>query len=122
MEKKEAIQSFMKPDPTNADLFWDLYDAYEVERKDLGKRRIELLKQYVDLYDKYSDDLRDGIMTSIITQRKSLGKTVEKYYKKIKGKVGSLEASQFYQFEMYVLSGIRLSILDSMPFFGEYND
>ena len=36
-EKKAVVAEFIKVEGASKDAFWELYDAYETERKDLGK-------------------------------------------------------------------------------------
>jgi hypothetical protein len=50
MDKKSVVADFVKPSTAQKDAFWKLYDEYETKRKELGKQRIELLKQYADQY------------------------------------------------------------------------
>jgi len=117
MEKKEIIAGFLKLDENNP--FWAIYDEYETKRKELGKKRIELLKKYTTNYDNMSDAMADEIIKEIISQRKSTDKLIETYYGKVKKASGSKVAAQFYEIENYVLSGIRAEILESIPFIGE---
>ena len=119
MEKKAYVAEFIPMQTETAMVFWDIYNKYEAERKALGKKRIDLLLNYADKYETLSDQDTDQLIKDVMVQRKSLDKTIEKYYKQLKKNVGSQEAAQFYQIENYVLSAIRLSILESIPFFGE---
>ena len=50
MDKKAIVADFVQLSDTQKDAFWVLYDEYETKRKDLGKERIELLKQYAEQY------------------------------------------------------------------------
>jgi hypothetical protein len=43
MDKKAAVEEFVKPSDSQKDAFRKLYDEYETQRKDLDKQRIELL-------------------------------------------------------------------------------
>lgn len=43
-------------------------------------------------------------------------KLIVKYYKKIKKATSPIVATQFYQIENYILTGIRMEILDEIPF------
>ena len=119
MEKKTLVADFISLDEEKAVIFWDIYYEYEAERKLLGKKRVELLMDYADNYQNIDADKTDELVKAIMVQRKALDKSVEKYYKQLRKSVGSTEAAQFYQIEMYILSAIRLSILDAIPFFGE---
>lgn len=119
MEKKAVVSEFIAPSDATADAFWSIYDSYELERKALGKNRVEVLKNYVDSYGKTSDEQVDAIMTQILSLTNDNNKLIQKYYKKMKKSVSSVEAAEFYQVETYILSQIRVTILESIPFFGE---
>ena len=119
MEKKAIVEGFIKLDKTKSDAFWMTYEQYEVDRKDLGKKRIEILSDYAENYEKMSDEKMDEIVKMTLKQQKDLTKLIGKSYKKIKSTVGVKEATQFYQLETYLLAVIRTEILLSIPFIGE---
>jgi transcription termination factor NusB len=120
MEKKAMMAEFLNNEDDVT--FWALYDEYEVERKLLGQKRLQLLENYANNYGVMGDEQTDQLMKAIMTQKKSLDKLIDKYYKKIKKSSGSKEAAQFYQIENYILSAIRLEILSNIPFFDEFED
>lgn len=113
MEKRAAIEEMLDPDK-NADSFWKLYDQYELERKDLGKNRIDLLEQYAENYESMSNEDVDNLIKESMDLSMKTDKLINKYYKKIKNEVGSVPAAQFYQIEHYLLSEIRAAILGEM--------
>ena len=117
MEKKAIMYELIDNDADAA--FWTLYDQYEVERKLLGKKRLELLNNYARNYAIMTDEKAHELMKQIMVQKKSLDKLIDKYYKKIRKSSGTYKAAQFYQLENYILSAIRLEILDSIEFFEE---
>jgi hypothetical protein len=119
MEKKAIVTEFLQMDDSSYETFWTIYDAYETERKELGKNRISLLKKYAENYNQLTDEKIDELMADMIRQKSNLDKLVNKYYKKIKKSVGSKPAAQFLQVENYFLSAVRLSIFESIPFIGE---
>ncbi|MCJ7757729.1 MAG: hypothetical protein MUP24_06240 [Gillisia sp.] len=119
MEKKAMTLEFLNNEGDAA--FWTLYDEYEVERKLLGQKRLQLLQNYADNYGEMTDEKTDQLMKSMMTQKKSLDKLIDKYYKKIKKSSGSKIAAQFYQLENYILSAIRLKILENIQFFNEFD-
>ena len=120
MEKKVMMLEFINNEGDTA--FWTLYDAYEVERKLLGQKRLQILENYANNYGVMGDAETDQLMKAIMAQKKSLDKLIDTYYKKIKKSSGSKEAAQFYQLENYILSKIRLKIMDNIPFFDEFED
>jgi hypothetical protein len=118
MEKKAMTLEFLNNEDDVA--FWALYDEYEVERKLLGQKRLQILVNYANNYGVMGDEETDQLMKVVMTQKKSLDKLIDTYYKKIKKSSGSKVAAQFYQLENYILGAIRLKILDTIPFFDEF--
>ena len=122
MEKKEVFEYFIDLDGEAESNFWTLYDEYENSRKALGKTRIYLIKDYADNYDKLTPEKTDDLMKSMIQQKSSLDKLVNKYYKKIKKGSGTKAAAQFLQLETYILAAVRVEIMQTIPFIGEMDD
>jgi hypothetical protein len=115
MEKKAMVEEFVKVDAAQKDAFWKLYDEYESARKDLGKERIDLLKQYADNYSKLTNEAADAWTVKVIDLSKRTDALLVSYYNKIKKVTNPVVALQFYQVESYILSGIRLSLLEQLP-------
>src|SRR5882672_949230 len=55
MEKRQIVTEYMKLTDVEATGFWKEYDAYEAERKELGKQRLLLIKDYADHYTTLTD-------------------------------------------------------------------
>lgn len=120
MEKKTVVAEFLKLDST--DPFWSLYDEYELKRKELGKKRINLLSRYVDNYTTLGNDDYDDIIKNMISLRKSTDKLLDSYYAKVKKVSGSKTAAQFFQIEGYILIEIRSAIMEGIPYIGQFDN
>jgi hypothetical protein len=119
-EKKAIFADFIMPaDDAKKQAFWDLYDAYETERKALAKKRIDILEKYADTYLTLDDKSTDELIISMKNQGKAVEGLIDTYYKKMKKAVGTKQAAQFYQLEGYLLSVTRVYILGNIPFIGE---
>ncbi|WP_194776241.1 hypothetical protein [Pararhodonellum marinum] len=118
MEKKQAVAEFLNISP--GDPFWEIYDQYETERKALGKERIEAINQYAEKYTTMQDADYDQVVSTMISLKKRNDKLIEGYYKKVKKASGSKVATQFFQIEEYILSEIRASLMEAIPFIGEF--
>ena len=116
MEKKVMVAEFVQVNDAQKDAFWTLYDEYETARKDLAKRRIELLNQYVDNYDKLTNEFADSWTKEVIALGKKTDALLVTYYNKIKKVTSPVVALQFWQVEGYILTGIRMMILEGIPF------
>jgi hypothetical protein len=115
MEKKSMVAEFVKVDAAQKDAFWKLYDEYETNRKELAKKRIALLEQYVNDYSKMTNESADKWTTESISLGKKTDDLLVSYYNKIKKVTNPIVALQFWQVESYILTGIRLSILEELP-------
>jgi hypothetical protein len=116
MEKKAVVADFVQLSDAQKDVFWVLYDEYETERKELGKQRIELLKLYASEYLTMTSEQADAWTTKVINLQKKTDALIVNYYGKIKKATDGLVATQFYQIENYILTYIRMQILQEIPF------
>lgn len=119
MEKKEVVAAFVQPTEMQSLDFWALYDEYETARKENGKKRLQLLYQYAEQYYSMTDEQADAWTKEVIKLGAATDKLIATYYKKIKKVTSPTIATQFYQIEIYILTGIRMEILDEVPFLGE---
>ncbi len=119
MEKKTVVADFLKLEAT--DPFWAIYDEYETTRKELGKQRLELMNSYVTNYEKMDDAKYDELIKAMISLRKSNDKLVDQYYSKVKKTSGSKVAAQFFQIEAYFSNAIRNSIMEQIPYIGQFD-
>lgn len=119
MEKQVLVESFINPSPETAVEFWEVYEAYETERKELGKQKMVLLQKYVDTYGNTSDEDVTKLVSEMISLNNSSTKLINKYFKKLK-KVDAVEAGAFYQIESYIAAKVKAEILEQIPFFGEF--
>ena len=118
-EKKSVVADFIDLDPAVQDEFWKLYDAYEAERKNLGKERISLLKKYAEDYDGITPEQTDALLSKSQKIRNSRFKLIDSYHKKIKKVAGSKAAAQFYQLEGYFDAAVQMELYDNIPLIGE---
>jgi hypothetical protein len=121
MDKKATVAEFVHPSVTQKDAFWKIYDEYETKRKELGKQRIELLKQYANEYQKMNSEQADAWTKKVIALQQKTDKLIAEYYTKVKGISNGLVATQFYQIENFILTAIRAEILQEVPFLPKKN-
>jgi hypothetical protein len=119
MEKKAVVEAYVKVDAAQKDAFWKLYDEYETARKELGKTRIDLLTEYANGYDKFNNETAEAWTNKLLKQQASTDKLLVTYYKKVKKATNPVVALQFFQIESYILTMIRVNILNGIPFVQE---
>lgn len=118
-DKKEIISSFIKLEGKQKEEFEKLYNEYELARKELGKKRFALLQKYALEYENADEKKIDELMNQMFDLQAQTDKLIRTYYDKMKGKAGYKAAAQFSQVEAYLLSIVRLTLLEKIPFFGQ---
>lgn len=118
-EKKAIVAEFIVLEGAQKEAFWKLYDEYEIKRKELGRQRVAMLEKYAANYATLDDATTDQLIKEMTSLGVKTDKLIGTYYGKMKKSAGVKAAAQFVQFEAYVLSVVRASIMESIPFIGE---
>jgi hypothetical protein len=119
MDKKAMVAGFVNVDPAQKDAFWKLYDEYETSRKENGKKRIGLLEEYAKNYKNMTPEAADKWVNDVVKLQTATDELIVDYYNKIKKATNAVVALQFYQIETYILTAIRMEVLEGIPFVGE---
>lgn len=114
MEKRDIVAEFVELSEVQATEFWALYDEYENQRKELGKKKYQLLQSYVDDYGQVKPEDADAFMKQAIPLRIKSDKLTDNYYKKVKSKTDPIVAMQFYQIENYLADAIKMELLEDI--------
>jgi vacuolar-type H+-ATPase subunit I/STV1 len=118
-EKRDLVGQYLSLTPEELAKFAPLYDAYEMERKEIGKQRIQVISEYVNSYGTADDKKIDELTMKVIKINQESDKLTAKYYAKVKKAVGSKNAAKFFQIESYLAMSIKMSIWDNIPFIDE---
>ena len=116
MEKKAMVAEFVQVNAAQKDAFWKLYDEYETQRKVYGKQRLDLLESYNNNYQSMTNETADAWMKKALDLGKKTDALLLSYYNKIKKVTNPINALQFYQVELFILSGIRNQVMGELPF------
>ena len=114
MERRDIVAEFVELSEAQETEFWELYDEYENQRKELGKRKLQLLQRYVDDYGQVKPEDADSFMKQAIPLRIDSDKLIDNYYKKIKSRTDPIVAMQFYQIENYLSDAIKMELLEDI--------
>ena len=119
MEKKEVAIQLVSPAEEKAEAFWKLYDEYEVERKVIGRKRVDLLNKYAAMYSELNAENVGPLVKEAMEIRTKHDALIARYHKKISSQIDAVTAAQFYQLEHYFQSEINVAIYRSIPMVGE---
>lgn len=121
MQKKELISKHMKIEAGQADLFWKMYDEYEVARKAIGLKRVKNIELYAEKYDNLTNVDADALMKASFTVNADFIKLWEKTYKSMSKSISSVTAAQFIQAEMFFENMVRQELSMDIPLIGEFD-
>jgi hypothetical protein len=116
MGKKAMVDDFLKVVPAKQAAFWKVYDEYEAARKDLGKKRIDLLIKYANNNDSMAPETADSYLKDVIEQSEATDELIADYCRKVKKVTDPVTALKFYHIENYILTAIRNYIYSEIPF------
>lgn len=119
MEKKQIIIQFMKLTEAENAGFWKIYDEYEAERKELGKKRTTNIIDYANNYGKLTDAKATELVNSSFDIQNNLSKLLKKTYAKLSKVMSPIRAAQFVQLENYLETMVRMELSDDIPLIGE---
>jgi hypothetical protein len=116
VQKKAVYEENMDLSGVNADTFWKLYNEYEVERKKIGEKKVELLMSYTTAEGAVTNDQADEILGKAANIRNSENNLIMRFVKKMRKETNPLVAAQFYQIEHYITDGVRFTLLNNIDF------
>lgn len=120
MQKKDLVAKHMKLEADQADLFWQIYDEYEVARKEIGLKRVKNIELYAEKYDNLTDEDADVLIKASIEIQTDFIKLWQKTYKKMAKSINSVTAAQFIQAESFFENMVRQELSMEIPFIGEF--
>lgn len=116
LEKAALLVDYLDLPQDELDILSPIYTDYETERRSIGNQRIRILKRYAEQYKQLSDKQADVLVKEFFVVQKSTVKLHQKYYKKVKKRLGSSIAIAFVQFEQFIENTIRSALWEDIPF------
>ncbi len=115
LEKKALVAEFLQLTNDDAAKFWPIYEKYEQERTVFGTRRINLITNYINKYDKMDDASADALVKESAAIQKKEVALREKYYNSVKKSISVSVAARFYQIEDVINVGTRMELYGELP-------
>lgn len=114
-DKAEELGAMMQLSAADSAKFWPIYDEYDTELAKLNDMRIANAQDYVSSYDQMTNEKADALIQKALSYRKQRSELLAKYYVRVKGALGGIEAARFIQIEDQLLLIIDLQIYSSLP-------
>ena len=118
-DKKEIVANFVNLQGKEEKSFWEIYDTYEIKRKEIGVDRFKLTLHYSNNQLVFSDDDLEDEIDKFIGIKNDTDELIENYYNKIRRKIGVQTASRFYMIERYFQNVVRVNYMKQIPFMND---
>ncbi|MDX5337809.1 MAG: hypothetical protein LPK25_02205 [Cyclobacteriaceae bacterium] len=118
-DKKSLVEAYMSLSPEKAATFWTVYEAFEADRKEIGKERIMIINDYIEKYGHIGDAEAEELAMRSLKNDAALNKLYSSYFPKFKKATSSLDAAKFLQIEFYITNTIRNAVQQGLPFIDE---
>ena len=114
-QAKFIVSQTMKFSEEDASVFWPIYKEYEIEVDKLGDKRLANIKDFVNNYDKMTDQKADKIIDQAFNYQKERLELKRNMYDKLKNKFNSSTAAKFIQLEHQIQLIVDLKINAELP-------
>ena len=118
-QKRELVSTAMALSPADSAKFWPVYDKYEEARKKIGKERIKIIDDYLNGYDKMTNEKANDIVMRIFRNDRSNSELLQQYYVNMKKALNPIQAAKFLHVETFLQSYIKTQLQGNLPFLGE---
>jgi len=114
-EKAQIMGSVMVLDAAEAAKFWPIYSEYDAELSKLNNLRSDNIQEYARTYTEMTDEKADELIKRALSYQQQRSELLGKYYERVKGAIGAINAARFVQVENQLLLIIDLQIASSLP-------
>jgi methanogenic corrinoid protein MtbC1 len=117
--KADLVKQYLNLNEVQTAAFQPVYDKYEIERKKLGQKKIEIINDYAVNYATLDDVKAAELTQANLKNNLDLEKLLSATFEKVKKAIGGINAAKFVQLEQYLQVTVRAEIQDSIPFIDE---
>ncbi|MEL1254517.1 hypothetical protein AAEO57_12075 [Flavobacterium sp. DGU38] len=117
--KKQVVTEYLQLSEPQATAFQEIYDAYEVGRKELGQKKVLIIEDYAKNYQSLTDEKAAELTEANLKNGQEFDKLLAKTFSKAKKAIGGKNAAKFVQLEQYLQTTIRGELQNSIPFIDE---
>jgi len=117
-DKKLLVSENMQLTEAEAKAFWPVYDQYQDELVLLRTRTAKLIKDYVDAYEKMTNDTAKKLLDEF-TSIEALGpKLREAYLPKFRKALPETKVARYYQIENKIQAALMYELAATIPLVG----
>ena len=114
-EKPQIMGAVLQLNKEDADKFWPIYDEYDAELTKLNNVRTKNIQDFAQSLNQMTDEKANELVKTDLDSLKQRAELVSKYYERLKGPLGHVNAARFVQIENQLLLLTDLQIDSSLP-------
>lgn len=114
-DKKLLVSDNMELTEAEAQKFWPVYDAYQVELGKVNERTLALIKKYSDNYDTMTDATAETLLADMLSIEKDRVSLMQKFRSKFSSAIPARKVARYYQIEHKVRSILNIQLADEIP-------
>jgi hypothetical protein len=114
-DRRMIVKANMLLTESEAKTFWPLYDAYRADRDQLGDRKVQLIKDFVDKRDGMSQDDAEKLTKEALDIDKDKIKIKEKHIDKMSKVLSARTVARFFQIDAKLDAVVDLALATRIP-------
>ena len=119
VQVKTAVENTMNLTPEEEKAFWPLYEDYTDELYDIHDKRMKVIQEFTNYFDKMTDKRANKIWTNYLRFQKELLDIQKEYYEKFKEILPAAKAVRYFQMENKLEMIVNAKIADIIPLMDE---
>lgn len=116
-EKKAAIAEVMQLTDAESVPFWELYNEYDSQMRQINTEFINLIKDYANNYTSMTNDKANDLFLKSLKIKQASIKLEKKYYKKFLKILPATKAVRYFQAENKIKTLINAKLALEIPLF-----
>ena len=98
-ERSELVGEAMRLSAAQAAKFWPIYKEYEAAFTALGDKKLQLIKDYAEVFSTMTDSAADGLVKRLFQLNDDEQALIREYHGKASSALGGAVAARFVQVE-----------------------
>jgi hypothetical protein len=114
-DKKLLVATNMQLTESEANAFWPVYEAYQVELGKLRDREIKLIEQFSASYETMSDDVAKNLLDDSLSIDSDHQKLRQSNLAKFRGVLPDTKVARYYQLESKIDAVMEYELARRIP-------
>lgn len=114
-ERQAVIAEALPLTREEAEQFWPVYREYHQEGEQIMGRRLALIRQFADNYDRMDDKLAESLIKDVLKNDEAETKLKQKYLRRFQKVLPADKLLTYYQLENKIDSYVRARLVDQVP-------